>query len=259
MSAPPAPTENTDTPPPAMFPLASRLPSGLNATEADSPPLANGEPVDRGERAARADREHRHRPIDVVCGREQAPVRAERNRGRARAGRERRAGDLGERAVRPDREHRHTADGRSVSVVCGREQAPVRAKRDRARAWTAPGSPAGNGEPGTGVSAPPAPTENTDTLPPQKFAVASSFPSGLNATEIRAAAAAARLPGRERRARDLAERAARADREHRHVIGVEVCGREQPPSRAERDRVPTARSLPVGNGEPRTCPVESTV
>ncbi len=44
--------------------------------------------------------------------------------------------------------------------------------------------PVENGEPVTGVSAPPAPTENTDTELPLKFAVASSPADGLNATEF---------------------------------------------------------------------------
>ena len=44
--------------------------------------------------------------------------------------------------------------------------------------------PVANGEPATGVSAPPAPTENTDTVLPPLLAVASSPPDGLNATEI---------------------------------------------------------------------------
>ena len=41
--------------------------------------------------------------------------------------------------------------------------------------------PVANGEPATGVSAPPAPTENTDTVSP--FPVARSAPDGLNATD----------------------------------------------------------------------------
>ena len=55
-----------------------------------------------------------------------------------------------------------------------------------------------NGEPLTAVSAPPAPTENTDTVLSPELAVASSPPLGLNATDDRAAA------GRERRAGHLA-------------------------------------------------------
>ena len=43
--------------------------------------------------------------------------------------------------------------------------------------------PVANGEPATGVSAPPAATENTDTVLPALLAVASSPPAGLNATE----------------------------------------------------------------------------
>ena len=44
--------------------------------------------------------------------------------------------------------------------------------------------PVANGEPETGVSAPPDPTENTDTVLATLLAVASSPPPGLNATEL---------------------------------------------------------------------------
>jgi hypothetical protein len=43
--------------------------------------------------------------------------------------------------------------------------------------------PVGNGEPDTGVSAPPDPTENTDTVLAPVLAVANRFPDALNATE----------------------------------------------------------------------------
>jgi hypothetical protein len=43
--------------------------------------------------------------------------------------------------------------------------------------------PVVNGEPLTGVSAPPDPTENTDTVLSFQLAVASNLPLGLNATE----------------------------------------------------------------------------
>ncbi len=44
--------------------------------------------------------------------------------------------------------------------------------------------PVGNGEPETAVSAPPDPTENTDTVLLPSLAVASRFPDALNAIEI---------------------------------------------------------------------------
>ena len=42
----------------------------------------------------------------------------------------------------------------------------------------------GNGEPDTSVSAPPDPTENTDTVLSPALAVASRFPAALNAAEV---------------------------------------------------------------------------
>ena len=155
VSAPSAPTENTDTVL-RRFAVASSPPSGLNATENGSAPVGNGEPG-TWVSAPPAPTENTDTSSFSVCGREQPAVRAERHRERARAGRERRAGDLGERAARADREHRHVS--------------------------------------------------------PQKFAVASSSPSGLNATDTRA-----RLPVANGEPVTWVSAPPAADREHRHLL-----------------------------------------
>jgi hypothetical protein len=56
-------------------------------------------------------------------------------------------------------------------------------------------TPAWNGDPGTGASAPRGPTSKTDMLFDERFAVASSLPPGANATDCGAPPVANGDPG----------------------------------------------------------------
>ena len=88
-----------------------------------------------------------------------------------------------------------------------------------------------NGEPETGVSAPPEPTENTDTVLSTLLAVASSRPPGLNATDRGSVPVVNGEPATGGKSRRLRQRtpSARQDARPNHKAD------HQPPTRASTE------------------------
>ena len=166
MSAPPAPTENTDTLLDLEFAVASSPPPGLNATDSGNDPVVNGEPA-TGVSAPPAPTENTDTVLSAsfaVASRLPSGLNATENPPPFGNGEP----VTGVSAPSAPTENTETlpalSDPLTKFAVASSFPSGLNATEG---VHVAPGSPAGNGEPGTGVSAPPAPTENTDTLPPQ--------------------------------------------------------------------------------------------
>jgi len=179
VSCPPAPTSYTLTspvepPPPSgtSSETASRLPDGLNFTSTAGPSVVTGEPgsnvstpfaaTENNETASTpsaAARSPPDGPNATLSGCVPVPVLN--------------VGSIRVSDPSPATESIAT-DEASGSGIASRPPDGLNV--------TSSGSSASNGEPGTGLSAPPGPTVIIDTVPSMSFADASSCPEGLNDT-----------------------------------------------------------------------------